>query len=49
MCRQNQLWGCTLLAFGIGVLIGTWMQSGFVCHLLGIGLILLGLGFVRRK
>ena len=49
MCRQNQLWGCSLLAFGVGVLIGTWLQSGIICHLLGLCLVLLGLGLARRK
>ncbi len=49
MCRQNQLWGCALLTFGLGVLIGTWLHSGFICHILGFALIFLGLGFVRRK
>lgn len=49
MCRQNLLWGGTVLAFGLGVLVGSWMKSGFACHLLGIGLIGLGFCMMRRR
>lgn len=48
MCRQNSLYGGCLLAFGLGVLVGTWLKSGLVCHLFGITLIVLGF-FVIRK
>jgi len=48
MRRQNLLWGGTVLAFGLGVLVGTWLKSGFVCHLVGIGLIFLGLSLMRK-
>lgn len=48
MCRQNVMWGATVVAFGFGVLIGTWLQSGFVCHLIGFGLIFLGLCVLRK-
>lgn len=49
MCRQNQLWGCALLAFGAGVLIGIWIESGFLAHCFGIALIVLGIGVARKK
>lgn len=49
MCRQNQLWGCVLLAFGIGVLIGLWIESGFLAHCFGFGLIILGCGVAKKK
>ena len=49
MCRQNMLHGGCLFAFGLGVLVGTWLKSGFVCHLLGIGLILLGICVLKRR
>ena len=49
MCRQNQLWGCVLMAFGLGVLIGMWLESGFLCYLFGIGLLVLGAGMAKRK
>ena len=48
MCRQNQLWGIALIAFGAGVLLGIWLEGGFLptCFALGIGFV--GIGFVRR-
>lgn len=49
MCRQNLLYGGCLLAFGLGVLIGTWLKSGLVCHLFGIGLIFLGFCVLRKR
>ena len=48
MCRQNQMYGGCLLAFGVGILIGTWLTSGFLCHFLGFGLIVLGFGVLRK-
>ena len=48
MCRQNLLYGGCLLAFGLGVLLGAWMKSGFVCNLIGLGLIGLGVCVLRR-
>ena len=48
MCRQNHLYGGCVLAFGLGVLIGTWLESGLVCHLLGFGLIFLGFAVIRK-
>lgn len=49
MCRQNQLWGCVLAAFGLGLLIGSWVDGGFLFHCFGFGLIFLGCGMLRRK
>lgn len=49
MCRQNQLFGCALMAFGLGLLIGAWLESGFLCHCFGFGLLVLGLLTVRKK
>ena len=48
MCRQNLLWGAAVLAFGLGILIGTWLESGFFCHLVGFAMIALGVGVIRR-
>ena len=48
MCRQNLLYGGCLLAFGLGMLIGTWLTSGIVCHFFGFGMILLGFCVIRR-
>ena len=49
MCRQNLLYGGCLLAFGVGVLLGAWMKSGFVCNLIGLGLIGLGFCILRKR
>ena len=49
MCRQSLLCGGCVLCFGLGILIGTWLKSGLVCHLLGIGLIVLGFVLLRRR
>ena len=48
MCRQNQLYGSCLLMFGVGVLVGTWLSSGLVCHLMGFGLVVLGVCILRK-
>ena len=48
MCRQNLLCGCSVLAFGLGMLVGAWLKSGFATHLIGLCLIFLGLGILRR-
>ena len=48
MCRQNHLYGGCVLAFGLGVLLGGWMKTGFVCNLLGLGLIALGFCILRK-
>jgi len=49
MCRQNQLWGFMQLAFGVGVLVGLWIDGGFVSHCFGIGMIIFGFCFLRKK
>jgi len=49
MCRQNQLWGCVLMAFGLGVLIGSWIDGGFLPGCFSFGIIVLGAGVMRRK
>ncbi|MBR2421692.1 MAG: hypothetical protein IKB09_05005 [Oscillospiraceae bacterium] len=49
MCRQNLLCGGCLLAFGLGVLVGKWLESGLLCHLIGFGLIALGFCILRRR
>ncbi len=48
MCRHNQLWGCCLLSFGVGLLVGAWLESSVLCVLLGIGLVFGGLCVAKR-
>jgi len=49
MCRRNQLLGCAILTFGVGVLVGTWLESGFFCHLLGLLALFSGIAVCRGK
>lgn len=49
MCRRNQLLGLGLLAFGLGLVVGCWMESEFVCNCLGIGLIAVGVLVLQKK
>lgn len=49
MCRQNQLLGWILIAFGAGLLIGCRLSSGFVCLCIGTGAIALGIAAMRKK
>ena len=49
MCRQNQLWGCALMALGFGILIGMMLKSGLLSLLLGVGLVTLGFYMFKRK
>lgn len=39
MCRKNQLCGSALAAFGLGLLVGNFMSSGFSCFCISVGLI----------
>jgi len=49
MCRQNHLWGCAVIAFGLGVIIGMLLESGFMGLCLGFGLMVLGFCILHRK
>ncbi len=49
MCRKNQLWGCAMLTFGLGLLIGIWLEGGFLAHCFGFGIIFLGCGVFRMR
>ena len=49
MCRKNQLWGWILVAFGLGVLVGIWLDGGFLCHCFCIGVIIIGGGVMKKK
>lgn len=49
MCRRNQLLGCSLLAFGLGVLIGSCTEGGFVILFVGIAIIAGGLWMLCKK
>lgn len=44
MCRKNHLWGLAVLAFGLGLLAGCWLESEVsqICF----GLMLIAGGFL---
>lgn len=49
MCRRNHLWGFSLIAFGLGLIVGLCLESGFFCSFLGVGVITLGFWCMGRK
>ena len=49
MCRRQQLLGCVMLGFGLGLMIGHCLESWFVCSCGGIVFVFLGCGGLRRK
>ena len=49
MCRRNQMWGFSAIAFGLGLLTGCSMETGFWCCLLGIGAIIFGFVCFHKK
>lgn len=49
MCRRNQVWGWLLAAFGLGLLIGTQIESGFLCVCLSFGAIIIGFAVSRKN
>lgn len=49
MCRKNQLLGFAAIAFGIGILVGSHIASGFWCSCIGIVVIVVGLTFFQKK
>lgn len=49
MCRKNQLLGFAAIAFGLGMLVGGHISSGFWCTCVGIVVIAVGLTFFQKK
>lgn len=49
MCRRNQLFGGCLIAFGLGILIGLCLESGFICGCIGISGVTAGLFLLQQK
>ena len=41
--------GCCSACFGLGLLVGSGLESGLLATCAGIGLICLGLSFLRQK
>ena len=49
MYRQNHFYGCGILAFGAGMLIGLWIGSSFWSYIFGFGLAALGCSMLCKK
>lgn len=49
MCRKNQLCGSALVAFGVGLLVGMLLESGFLTFVLGMGFMGLGCWCMSKK
>ena len=49
MCRRYLLWGAAMAAFGFGLLIGMWIEGGFLAHCCGLALFVLGVGTLLKK
>jgi len=49
MCRRNELCGCSLITFGLGLLVGICLESGFISSLVGLGFIGFGFWCARKK
>lgn len=49
MCRRYELWGWLLIAFGVGVLCGIFLESGFLCSCIGVGMVAGGIVILQKK
>ncbi len=49
MCRKNQLCGCALITFGLGLLLGNWLESGFLCFCMSMIVVALGFWCAGKK
>lgn len=49
MYTRKKLLGCVLAAFGLGILVGLWLEGGFFCFCIGVAMVAVGLMVMRRK
>lgn len=49
MCRKRFLYGGCILCFGLGVMMGYYLESWFWCSFGGLGLVVLGLIVMCRR
>lgn len=49
MLRRNQLLGIAALAFGVGLLLGIWIEGGFLAHCFGFGVVIVGCCLLKKK
>lgn len=43
------MWGSCMIAFGLGLLLGQWIDSAFLCILAGLMLLVLGWCVLRQR
>ena len=49
MCSQNRLLGIVLMSLGLGLLLGLWIEAGFIAYCIGGGLMVLGFCTNRKR
>ena len=49
VCRKNRMRGGCMIAFGLGLLLGQWIDSAFLCILAGLMLLTLGWCVLRQR
>ena len=49
MFRHNQIIGCCMTVFAIGLLVGMWIEGGFFAHVFGVVFIIAGCSMLRKK
>ena len=49
MCRKNMLRGCLFFGFGLGLLVGRCLESGFLCLWGGLALVILGVCTLQKN
>jgi hypothetical protein len=49
MCRKNQLWGLAVLAFGLGLLVSCYLESGLAQVCFGLALMAGGFLLLQKK
>ena len=49
MCRNNQLIACSLMSFGLGVLIGMLLESRFISCVIALSALGAGFFLLQKK
>ena len=49
MCRKNHLWGLAVLTFGLGLLIGCWLESELSQICFGLALMASGFFLLQKQ
>lgn len=49
MCRKKQMQGFCLLCFGLGLMVGYYLESWFLCSVGGVGLVIFGMLLSKKK